>query len=297
MNKEKMLLNKNGTIGVFAPSSWVERQDIENSKTFLENLGYRVYIHPQTYDRENQFAGSLSHKRDTLYDLWDNPDITHIWAAGGGNRALHLLDIIDFERIRTPKNLIGFSDVTALLNAIYAHNKIIAYHAPTFNRLYKCPQRLQCIQILSGNDKPIAIDNAEIIRGGHARGHLIGGNLSVFHYLPAILGHDFYQSGILFMEDCNEELSRIDRMLQFLKAQGVLANIFGLICGQFAPIPETGKPYGLALRDIIKEHTYDYDYPVIMNAPIGHGENLFTLPIGRAAYLTSSENSACLHFE
>lgn len=144
-------LKKNDTIGIFAPSSWVEQSDIEQSVRFIEEQGYKALVHPQTYLRHHQSAGTHEQKLTAFYELWDNPAVTCVWAAGGGNRSLHWIDRIDYERLsKTPKLLIGFSDVTALINAVYAHTGIETIHGTTFNRLYKCLQKQQHLDLLSG---------------------------------------------------------------------------------------------------------------------------------------------------
>lgn len=286
-------LKKNDTIGIFAPSSWVEQSDIEQSVRFIEEQGYKALVHPQTYLRHNQSAGTHAQKLAAFYELWDNPEVACVWAAGGGNRAMHWIDLIDYEKLKeTPKLLVGFSDVTALITAIYAHTKIETIHGTTFNRLHKCPQKQQHLDLLSGMRIIYPDNEMHILREGKARGALVGGNLSLFQYLPSILPRNFYKDSILFLEDCNEELSRIDRMLLHLKRTGIFDNVSALLFGQFGDFPETGKPFDFSFEDIIKEHTEGLSIPVIMNAPFGHGETLFPLPIGVTADLDASNTPA-----
>lgn len=286
-------LHKGDTIGVFAPSSWVERDDIEKSTALLEAKGYKVFVHPQTYERENQSAGTILQKALAFQGLWQRKDIKAIWTAGGGNRCLHLIDTINFERLKkTPKILIGFSDVTALLNAINAKTDITTFHGPVFKNLHKYEQLDHLLQILNGDtDIQYPISDAQIIKSGEASGKLIGGNLSVFQYLPQTFSDDFYKDSILFLEDCNEELSRMDRMLLHLRKINVLNSVKAIIFGQFTNIPESGKPFGYSLKDIIEEHTHDLDIPVLCDLPFGHGKNLYTFPIGCDATIDTDTKS------
>ncbi len=274
-------LKKGDTIGVFAPSSWVEKEDIAKSAKTLEQRGYKVFIHPQTYERENQSAGNHLQKALAFQGLWQRKDISAIWAAGGGNRCLHLVDTINFERLKaTPKPIMGYSDVTALLNAIYANTNIPTIHGPVFKNLHKYKELDALIDLLEGKEISYPCTKENIINHGKATGHLIGGNLSLFQYLPQTLTGKFWENGILFLEDCNEELSRIDRMILHLKRLGIFSGVNAIVFGKFTSLQESGKPFGYTLTDIIKEHTEGLDIPVLYNMPFGHGKNLWPMPIG-----------------
>ncbi len=285
-------LKKGDKIGVFAPSSYVLKEEIEKSKKHLEEFGFEVFIHPQTYERLNQSAGTHLQKALAFQGLWQRDDIHAIWAAGGGNRALHLLDMINFEKIKDKaKTLIGFSDVTALLNAVYAHTSIVTIHGPVFKNLHKHKEIKELINLLQGKTSSLTFEKSDVLKTGKASGHLIGGNLSVFQYLPQTLPNEFWKDGILFLEDCNEELSRLDRMLLHLKRTGTLNQIKGLLVGEFTNIPETGTPFGFTLSDIIEEHTEDLDIPIIKNLPFGHGDKLRPLPIGAQVMIDTNKSA------
>lgn len=269
-------ITKGDTIGVFAPSSYVEKADIEKSSKALQERGYKVYIHPQTFRRYNQSAGTTDEKISALNDLLKNLDVKAIWCAGGGNRALHIIDHLDYKLIKkAQKPLIGFSDVTALLNAIYAHTGQMGLHAPVFKQLWKHKDLNKTLDILGGPTKKntLTLSKKNIVKKGRSTGHMIGGNLSIFQYLPQTLPKKFWTGGILFLEDCNEELSKIDRMLLHLKRLGVFQDINGLIFGEFTDIKDTARPFGFTLDNLIAEHTHGLKIPITKNAPFGHGEN------------------------
>ncbi len=287
-------LEKGDTIGVFAPSSYIKKDDIEKSKSLMEDHGFKVFIHPQTYEKEHQSAGSHLQKTLAFQGLWQRKDIKAIWAAGGGNRCLHLLNTINFKQLNNtaPKILIGFSDVTALINAVYAYNNIVTFHGPIFKNVHKYKQLSHLLKLLSSElvSYPINKDNILKTSSNKVTGHLIGGNLSIFQYLAEILPSNFYKDGILFLEDCNEELSKIDRMLLHLKNTQVLNNINALIFGQFTNIKETGRKFGYSLEDIILEHTENLDITILRNMPFGHGGDLYTMPIGIKAEINTTNN-------
>ncbi|MCK5284787.1 MAG: LD-carboxypeptidase [Alphaproteobacteria bacterium] len=276
-------LNPGDCIGVMAPSSIVEKSDIEKSKVRIEKLGYNVFIHPQTYEQHNQSAGTSIQKIMALQGLWQRDDIKAIWLAGGGNRSLDLLDSINFKAMKKkPKAIIGFSDSTTLLNSIYAHTGFPTFHGTVFKNVHKIQenQLIQTLDILRGINNEIPLNNVSIIKEGEAEGILIGGCLSLFQYLISTEDCAPLSNAILFLEDTNEHLSRIDRMLLHLKRRGVFKEINALILGEFCNMQESDNPFGFELRDLIEEYTKECNIPIIMNAPFGHGENIYTLPIG-----------------
>lgn len=285
-------LQKGDTIGVFAPSSWVEKDDIEKSKSHIEKLGYKVFVHPQTYERENQSAGTHLQKSLAFQGLWMREDIKAIWAAGGGNRCMHLLETLKFDPLkRAPKILIGFSDVTALLNAVYAHTDTITFHGPVFKNLHKYGQIDHLLNILGGQTETYPVTKDNILNEGKAEGKLIGGNLSLFQYLPQTLSDDFYQDAILFLEDCNEEVSRIDRMILHLRRLKVFDDVKALVFGEFTSLQDSTRPFGYTINDIIKEHTEKLDIPILYNMPFGHGQNLYSFPIGAKASIDTEKQT------
>lgn len=276
-------------IGVMTPSSYVEREDIEQSKLRLESKGYSIFIHPQTFERgPGQSAGNMLQKSLAFQGLWQRPDIEVIWAAGGGNRALHLLGSINFEKMKDkPRTLVGFSDTTALLNAVYAHTGQHGLHAQVFKNLHKMPddQLDFTLSQLRGDKPAYPLKGAKALCPGKAEGVLIGGNLSIFQYLPGTLDGDWLDNTLLFLEDCGEEWSRLDRMFLHLKRTGVFKKISGLILGQFTDMKDSGRPYGFSLEDMLIEHLEGLDIPVLLNAPFGHGADLYALPVGKKARL------------
>lgn len=287
-------LKPGDTIGVMAPSSYVEKADIEKSKALMEKRGYKVFIHPQTYERHHQSAGTHLQKTLALQGLWQRADIKAIWTAGGGNRALHLLDMINFKAAEgKPKILIGFSDVTALLNAYHAHNGLITFHGPVFKELYQYPKAQidHTLGILAGEKAEYPIKKAKILREGKAKGKLIGGCLSLFQYLNETKDAARCDGALLFLEDAGDHLSRIDRMFAHLKRQGVFEKISGLILGEFLDMQDGKRPFGFTMEEMIAEYTEGLDIPVILNAPFGHGKTLYTFPVGCQAALDTQKRS------
>jgi len=285
-------LKPGDTIGVMAPSSFVEQSDIEKSKAALEERGYEVFVHEQSFARHNQSAGTTAEKLNALHELYVRENVNAIWAAGGGNRALYMLDDLDYELIaKNPKPLIGFSDVSAPLNAIYAHAGIMGYHAQVFKHLHDFEQLDETLAVLAGIENSMLLDQGKILKPGSASGVLVGGCLSLFHYLPGTNDCPNLNDAILFLEDTADELSRFDRMFAHMKRMGVFEQIGALVLGEFHDLKDGARPFGFTLKDIVLELTEDRDIPVIMNAPFGHASNLMPLPIGCEATLDTSNKS------
>lgn len=279
-------LSLGDTIGVMSPSSRVDEDALKDSIALLHKHGFKTYIHPQTFERLHQSAGTNEQKRDAFHDLVLNPEIKAVFFATGGNRALHLLDLIDYSKVRAnPKIYMGFSDNTALLNAITARTGIITYHGPTLKRLATNPQLDFNLRLLKGEENIIPMTGANVLHKGNAEGWLIGGNISLFQYLITSGDMPDATGAILFLEDCYEEWSRIDRDFCYFRRSGLLDKISGLVLGQFTNMVDTGTPFGFTFEDIIAEHTAGLKIPILANAPFGHGEHLYALPIGQKAKL------------
>ena len=242
-------------------------------------------------------APAISCKKTLAFQgLWQRDDIDALWVAGGGNRCLHLLSALKFEPLSrgTPKPIIGFSDATALLNAVYAHTGITTFHGPVYKNLHKYnPKQMEHLLALLGGEENVSypLQKNNVLHEGKASGHLIGGNLSLFQYLPQTLPGEFLDGAILFLEDCNEEISRIDRMLMYLRRLGVFEKAAALVFGEFTNLQDTGRPYGYTLEDVIKEHTKELNIPVLWNMPFGHDKNLYTFPIGAIATIDTDNLS------
>lgn len=289
-------LKPGNTIGVMSPSSYVDIDEIDKAKILLESEGFNVFLHPQYKLKVNQSAGTHEDKVKALHELIADPAIDAIFAAGGGNRSLHLLDKINYELISShPKIFMGFSDVTALLNAIYSRSKIITFHGPVMSRIHKLKHDYKDnLELLSGSKTEYEFSDVTILRHGETQGHIIGGNLSLFHLLVNTPYCPNLEGSILILEDVNEELSKIDRVFAYMKLTGVFDKIQGLICGSFSELQDSTRPFGYSLEEIILEHTQDRSFPIIINAPFGHDDELCILPIGCKASLSTSAQSCLL---
>lgn len=292
-------LQSGNMIGIFAPSGRVERDWVERGIAALQGLGFRVKVHPQTFATLHQSAGTEKQKIAALHELWADPEVKAVIAARGLNRAGWMLEGIDYDLIRVhPKIYMGYSDSTALLLALNAKAGLVTYHGhvlKNFSKDMPDDQRDQCFDVLAGRATDLPLTGAKILHTVNAEGRLIGGNMSV---LTALIGTPYLPDltdAILFLEDVGEETSRIDRMFQQLRNAGILKSIKGLILGGFTHMTDTGSvPYGFLMEEIFAHATAELDIPIVTNAPFGHGDMLFTYPVGAMVRLSVSEGSATL---
>lgn len=286
-----MVMNqKPYVIEVIAPSSHIGMDALTPSILCMEGHGYTVTLNPQIHERQHQSAGSLETRVDAIHGAFANPESDAILCAVGGNRALPLLDQLDYEAIaKAPKPFMGFSDATCLLNALSQHAGIPALHAPTLNRLHglSSPCLSQFFDCLHQRPTRLPLDQATIIHPGEAEGRMIGGNLSVFQ---ALLGTPYQPDttgAILFFEDIGDELSRYDRMLAHIKLAGLFDRCAGVLFGDMSEAKDSGrKPFGMTVEDVVRDHCHQVKGPVIMNAPFGHRGDFYTLPFKRSCFVS-----------
>ena len=283
-------------IGIFAPSSFIEPERLEGGIKALESFGFKVKTHKQASNQlgQTQSSGTHEEKLSALYDLLQDNEVGAIMITCGGNRSLHYLDLIDYNMLdKFPKPLIGISDFTTILNAAQSQckNQRNDILGPVLTLLYKNKEteniKLQIEQLketLAGKKIIHPTNNAKIVKTGKAIGKTTGGTQSVFQ---ALMGTKYFPNltnKTLFIEDIFEETSRIDRMFAQLRLSGELSKISGLVVGEYLLPKDSGRPFGFSIEDIVKEHTKELDIPIIINAPFGHGKNLFPIPFGKEAY-------------
>lgn len=216
-----------------------------------------------------------------------NPDINSIMASCGGNFSAQLLHLLDYKKMaETPKTLIGFSDTTALLSAIYAKTGNGGIFGPTVQTLGRIDNLDKVFEILTAKNTVINFSDCIPLTSKKPEpAPLFSATLSVLislagtPYFPNLSGH------ILILEDIGEELSRLDRMLWQLNEVCPFKNLSGLIFGQFIDLKDTGRPLGLDFEGIIRKHTKGINIPVLINAPLGHGTNFLPIPLGKVAKL------------
>ncbi|WP_203294787.1 S66 peptidase family protein [Luteirhabdus pelagi] len=293
-------LQAGDTVAMVATARSVQEKELSNAIDFLENLGLRILIGSSIGPVENQFAGSDEIRSKDLQQMLDHPQVKAIWCAKGGYGTVRILDSLDFSSfLNNPKWIIGYSDITALHCHIQGLG-VESLHAQIALGLeHKTKETLASIKKVLF-DEPYSIsytvEEKNKNRIGEAEGELIGGNLSVLYSLIGSSSSPKTDGKILFIEDLDEYLYHIDRMMQNLKRNGMLKNLRGLIVGGMNNMNDNTIPFGKTAEEIIREAVSAYDYPVCFNFPAGHIEDNRALILGRNGTLAVTENSVSLTF-
>lgn len=292
-------LRRGDKIAIIATARKVSLSEIEHAVSTFENWGLQVVLGKTIGAEFNQFAGDDAFRLLDLQEMLDTPDIKAIICARGGYGTSRIIDQVNFNTFEnSPKWVIGFSDVTTLHSHI--HNlgieSIHAIMPLLFSKEGTEAAKESLRQLLFGGSLAYQVNPHSFNRKGVAQGKLAGGNLSILHNLAATRSDIDTRDKILFIEDLDEYLYHIDRMMVHLDRAGKLEGLAGLIVGHMSDMHDNAIPFGKNAYEIIAEHTGKYDFPVCFNFPVGHEPLNMALVCGRQARLEVSEDSVTLNY-
>ncbi len=279
-------------IGVFSPASAVSYEQIQKALQTIETWGYEVVIHPQTFAQNAQFAGTVKDRLNTFQELLNDTSIDIIWCSRGGYGVVQWIDSVDFSPLLSKfKWIVGFSDVTVLHCALQKIG-LKSLHAPMLkgweNLSFQTLKHLQ--NILQSTQIEYKTENSPFDRLGKAKGTLIGGNIALLHNQIGTKTDFNTKNAILFLEDVNEPLYNLDRMLRHLQRAGKFENLQGLIVGGISRIKPEEPPFDKNIYEIIAEIVEPYKFPVCYDFPIGHESENYPIVCGAEAILEVSLN-------
>ncbi|RUM33862.1 MAG: LD-carboxypeptidase [Desulfobulbus sp.] len=289
-------LKAGDTLGIFYPAGPVkDLAAFEDGLTILRNLGFSLQQRLPDNSGPDYLAASDESRIGELHRLWADDNIKALIAARGGYGCLRIIEHLDFTFLRSrPKWLIGFSDLTVLLNGIYKQTGMITLHGPVVTSLPRLDRAsLDSFKnLISGvfaDDQQFP--GLEILRGGQGTGHLAGGNLTTLTHLIGTPWQPDFSGSILFLEDTAEPEYKLDRMLTHLSSCGALDNLAGLLLGFFDPGHDDTLET-LRLNEHIWARTLELtksaNYPVWGAFPVGHQTKNHALPLGMQATIDSS---------
>ncbi len=293
-------LKKGDKIGIVSPARSITFDEVHPAIRFFQRHGLEVVLGSYIFSRYHQFAGTDEQRRKDFQQMLDDEKIKAIICARGGYGTVRIIDKLDFTKFcGHPKWIVGFSDVTVLHAHINRQFGIETLHAamPVNIQADKQDDTLQTMMnALCGYRISYTFKKQALSRAGNADGLLVGGNLSILCNLMGTPSEPDTAGKILFIEDLDEYLYHIDRMMMNLKRAGKLARLTGLIVGGMSRMKDNIIPFGFTANEIIAETVSEYNYPVCFDFPAGHVEPNLALIMGRNASLKVGKEVELIFF-
>ncbi|MDR2038823.1 MAG: LD-carboxypeptidase [Bacteroidales bacterium] len=296
-------LKAGDTIGIIAPGYKIATQQWEQAVPLLESWGLQVKSGKSLRLKEQVFAGTDAQRFDDLSDMMQNHDIKAILCARGGYGSVRLLPYFEeYIAVPEPKWLIGYSDITVLLTYFTDQLQWKSIHGPMPVDLSEglSEEQVQSWEYLRrflfGQTVSYELSPSLYNREGEVKALVTGGNLSVLYGLIATPFQCLTDGKILFIEEVNESLHHIDRMMMNMKLSGQLSRLKGLIIGSMSEMKDTTPSFGKTAQEIIYEHVKEYDYPVMFNFPAGHGGVNYPLVMGADLQLKITKDLVLISF-
>jgi muramoyltetrapeptide carboxypeptidase len=287
-------LESGAHVALVAPAGPLQKpEDLPRAQENVRSLGWEPIVGDHASSRTGYLAG---HDRDRLNDLnraLRDPKIDAIWCLRGGYGMMRILPGVDYDAIlRSPKVIIGYSDITALHAAVQRRCRLVTFHGPTARQPLSDFSRGSFQRaIVTQTDSCGIAPGAREINAGQAEGRLAGGNLSV---LAALAGTPYapdLTDSILILEDVNEPVYRIDRMFQQLKLTGMLSGCRAIAFGDCTNCRDDAGGGGRPFDEVLGELAHSLGVPCLAGIPVGHIPDQWTIPLGAMATLDTAQRS------
>jgi muramoyltetrapeptide carboxypeptidase len=284
-------------VAIVAPARKISTAEVKLARQTLQSWGLEVVLGESIDAAHHQFAGDDALRRRDFQRQLDDPSIRAILCARGGYGTARLVDELDFRAFaEQPKWVAGFSDITVLNSHLLrlGYQSIHGVMPVLFGQEGGAAALASLRAALFGEPLACQAPSHPLNRPGTARGELVGGNLSLLHTLTGTASQPSFQGRILFLEDLDEYLYHIDRMLLHLHRSGQLAGLAGLAVGHFSQMRDNAVPFGQEAYEIIDHYAQRYDFPVGYGLPIGHEPLNAAVVVGRPAVLTITADQSIL---
>lgn len=289
-------LKQGSKVGIVSPARKVTKEEIRSSINTLKAWGLEIVLSDNLFKSYHQFAGTEAERISDFQSMLDDDSFKAILCSRGGYGTVRIIDQLDFSKfVKHPKWIVGFSDITVLHSHIHTNFGIETLHSPmciNFSTSDSSKDTVNSLrQALFGEEISYDVTHHPLNRSGSVEGILTGGNLSILYSIRGT-NSDIDTSGkILFIEDVDEYLYHIDRMMMNLKRSGLLAPLSGLIVGSMSKMNDNKIPFGKTAEEIIAESVAEYNYPVCFDFPAGHIKENLTLILGRKVKLNVSDTT------
>ncbi len=285
-------LRKGDKVALISSARKVAPEEIQSAIDILNQWGLEVILGKNLFAQQNQFAGSDAQRASDLQEALDDETIQAVLFARGGYGTVRIIDKIDFSQfVKNPKWIIGYSDITVLHAHLDANFAIGSLHSPmafSFQKAGKAEIEKIKAALFTGTQS-YEIPTHPLNKKGQATGKIIGGNLSILYSLLASKSDIDTKGKILFLEDLDEYLYHIDRMMMALKRSGKLQQLAGLVIGGMSDMKDNTIPFGKTAEEIICDAVKEFDYPVCFDFPAGHIPANFPLILGDTIELNSAD--------
>jgi len=289
-------LRRGDRIALVSPAKKITAEEVAPALGRLEAWGFESVMGEHAFSSDFQFAGTDEQRASDLQKALDDASVKAILCSRGGYGTVRIIDRLDFMVFRkNPKWLAGFSDVTVLHSHIHSRLGIETIHSIvplTFpSGGIETPATESLLTALSGKKLGYVVDHHPLSRPGEATGILTGGNLSILHNLSGTVSDIDTRGKILLIEDVDEYLYHLDRMMISLRRTGKLSGLRGLVVGWMNRMKDNDEPFGKDAYGIILDAVKEYDYPVCFGFPSGHESDNRALILGREVSLKVSEKT------
>lgn len=280
-------LKQGSKIAIAAPARKVKSEEMEYAINWLKEKGFVPVYDDRLFAEHHIFAGDDDFRAAVFQQYLDDEDISAIWIARGGYGSIRIIDKLDFTRfLEHPKWIVGFSDGTVLHGKLSRLGIPSLHAAMPFFFANKTPEAKQSLfNALTGKSLQYEFPTHPQNRMGHMEGEIVGGNLSVLY---GMMGSDTFpelDDKILFIEEVDEYIYHIDRMMRALKRAGKLEHLKGLIVGGLTQIHDNSNPFGQSVEEVIAEVVSEYDYPVCFGFLSGHFDDNRAMFFGLSSQL------------
>lgn len=277
-------LKKGDCIGITCPAGYMAREKAQACIRILQKWGFEVMVGKTLgSSSKNYFSAPDADRRDELQAMLDDENIHAILCGRGGYGVGRIIDELDFTKFRkSPKWIIGFSDITVLHAHLFSKLNIASLHAPMASAFRDGENEfiLSFKNAITGKKNKYSCATHPFNKPGNVTAQLVGGNLSLLAHLTGTVSAINTKNKILFIEDIGEQIYNIDRMLYQLKRSGKLNGLAGLVVGGFTDMQDTERPFGKKVYEVIKEIVAGYKYPVCFGFPVSHGKENYALKVG-----------------
>jgi muramoyltetrapeptide carboxypeptidase len=300
MMKSPEYLKVGDKVGIIAPARSVQPSEMEKCISVLQGWGLEVVLGKHVYDVYHQFAGKDIHRLNDLQNMVDDDTVRAIFCARGGYGILRIIDSLCWDGLKSnPKWVVGFSDVTVLHGHIQRQVGVQTLHAVMPYNFFHDQLTDQSIdslrKALFGEKLEYHWPSHPLNREGKATGILAGGNLSMLYATIGSPSEFDFENKVLFIEDLDEYLYHIERMMLALRRAGRLSRLAGLIVGGMTDMNDNKVPFGWKAEEIIERVVKDFDYPVSFCFPAGHSNENQALILGRDVTFSCGERQ-CLTY-